>query len=227
MGTCAVMGQAAGTAAALCAAKGKTPRALGQEDLRELQLALIRDDCYLPGVALDDPADLARRATLSASSQASPDLGPENLVSDSARPVGDRRNAWEADASQTGPTWVQLEWPEPVEIGEVRLVFDTCLSRVVTLTHEAGFNERIVQGVPEECVADYLVGGLHLGAPAWGAWEGQQWEILAQARGNHQRHRVHRLKPVRTSKLRVMIRKTRGDRPARLYQVRVFGPELR
>jgi len=222
MGTCAVMGQAAGTAAAMCASQGKTPCALGHEDIRELQVALIRDDCYLPGVAVDDPDDLARRAKVTASSQASPDLGPENLANDVARPVGEAQNAWEADATQQGPTWVQFDWPEPVEIGEVRLTFDTCLSRVVTLTHDAGFNRGAVQGVPEECVSDYVVAAIRSGAPSWGAWDGEQWEILARTRDNHHRHRVHTVRPLRTTKLRVRIRKTRGGKPARMYQVRIF-----
>jgi hypothetical protein len=223
MATCAVMGQAVGTAAALCARKDCTPRDLAGSHLAELQLALIRDDCYLPGISLADPDDLAPKATIAASSQASPDLAPENLVNGVDRPVGDAQNAWEAAKDEERHAWVSFEWPEPVEIAEVRLTFDTCLSKVVTLTYDAGFNERIVQGVPDECAATYVVGGIRSGSPAWGARDGEMWEILAQARDNHQRHRVHAFKPIRTHKLRVLIRKMHGDMPARMYGVKVYG----
>lgn len=223
MGTCAVMGQAAGTAAALCAKKGCLPRELGERHIGELQLALVRDDCYLPGISITDPDDLAPKGTITASSQAAPELGPENLVNGIDRPLGEVQNAWEAAKDQEGHAWVNLEWPGPVDIGEVRLTFDTCLSKVVTLTHDPGFNERVVQGVPEECVATYVISGIRHGSPAWGARDGEVWEILSQSVDNYQRHRVHRFKPIRTHKLRISIRRTRGDRPARMYGLRVYG----
>jgi hypothetical protein len=221
MATCAVMGQAAGTAAALCVQHGCLPRELTASRLQELQLALVRDDCYLPDIAVADPDDLARHATITASSQASPDLGPENLVNGIDRPLGDAPNAWHAAADQEGPAWVCFEWPEPVEIAEIRLTFDTCLAKVVTLTHEPGFNERTVQGAPEECVANYTLSAVREGSPAWGGPDGEHWEHLAQARDNHQRHRVHQIRPITTRKLRITFRRTRGV-PARLYGVRVL-----
>ncbi|MEV6103864.1 FAD-dependent oxidoreductase [Streptomyces sp. NPDC051940] len=65
MATCATLGQAAGTAAALCAASGVTPRELPYAELRR---TLLREDASLIGLAFDDPAELARTATASASS---------------------------------------------------------------------------------------------------------------------------------------------------------------
>ena len=49
MGTCAVLGQAAGTAAALAARRGMTPDAYGKTFMDELQQVLLHDDCRLPG----------------------------------------------------------------------------------------------------------------------------------------------------------------------------------
>ena len=62
MATCAVMGQAAGTAAALCAAHDITPRQLYEDKSRlaELQQTLLRDDQTIKGLRNEDPADLAR-----------------------------------------------------------------------------------------------------------------------------------------------------------------------
>jgi hypothetical protein len=68
MATCAIMGEAAGTAAALCAGKGVTPRAVYRDHMEELQQTLLRQDAALIGIANRDPLDLARRAEASASS---------------------------------------------------------------------------------------------------------------------------------------------------------------
>ncbi|TMV46435.1 FAD-dependent oxidoreductase [Paenibacillus mesophilus] len=68
MATCAIMGEAAGTAAALCAGKGVTPRDVYMHHLEELQQTLLRQDASLIGLANNDPLDRARNTTVSASS---------------------------------------------------------------------------------------------------------------------------------------------------------------
>lgn len=67
MATCAAMGEAAGTAASLCLAHDATPRELYQQHRAELRQALLRADASIIGVANEDPLDLARTATVSAS----------------------------------------------------------------------------------------------------------------------------------------------------------------
>ena len=69
MGTCAIMGQAVGAGAALCRKKGVSPRELGQTHIKELQQQLLKDDCHIPGVRNEDVEDIARRATVRASSE--------------------------------------------------------------------------------------------------------------------------------------------------------------
>ena len=77
MATCAVVGQAAGTAAALALAKGVTPRGLAREHVPDLQQVMLRADAALLGVANTDQDDLARRATVTASSTLDRlDIGP-------------------------------------------------------------------------------------------------------------------------------------------------------
>ncbi|AZS16995.1 FAD-dependent oxidoreductase [Paenibacillus lutimineralis] len=68
MGTCAVIGEAAGTGAALCADKGIFPRELYQTHMRELQQTLLRQGASIIGFRNEDPDDLARSARLAASS---------------------------------------------------------------------------------------------------------------------------------------------------------------
>jgi len=68
MATCAIMGEAAGTGAALCVQKGVTPRELHARHMRELQQVLLRRDASVLGLRNEDPDDLARAAAAIASS---------------------------------------------------------------------------------------------------------------------------------------------------------------
>lgn len=68
MATCAAMGEAAGTAAALCLEKETSPRKLGLDHIGALQRQLLKQDAPVVGLRNEDPADLARSARVSASS---------------------------------------------------------------------------------------------------------------------------------------------------------------
>ena len=67
--TCAVMGQAVGTAAAGCIHHGVEPREYGKSHIGELRRALHRDDQFVPGYASRDPSNLALGASASATSE--------------------------------------------------------------------------------------------------------------------------------------------------------------
>ncbi|GKV71929.1 FAD-dependent oxidoreductase [Pseudarthrobacter sp. NCCP-2145] len=67
MGTTAVMGQAAGTAAAI-AKDGQGIQSVLTTNMGELQQALLRDGCFLPHVRNTDPADLALASSVTSSS---------------------------------------------------------------------------------------------------------------------------------------------------------------
>ncbi|MGG6309290.1 FAD-dependent oxidoreductase [Paenibacillus macerans] len=68
MATCATIGEAAGTAAALCAELNVAPRELSREHTPLLLQTLLRQDASVLGLANEDAADLARGAKISASS---------------------------------------------------------------------------------------------------------------------------------------------------------------
>jgi len=81
MCTCAHGGQAVAVAAALCRRDGRLPRDLSSQDAApRLQQALLKTGQHIVGVPLRDGDDLARQATLRASSElqlsALPDDGP-------------------------------------------------------------------------------------------------------------------------------------------------------
>jgi hypothetical protein len=69
MSTTALMGQAAGLAAAAAQRQGTNVSQLPAETVRQVQQSLLRDGCFLPNVRNEDPADLARQAAVTASSE--------------------------------------------------------------------------------------------------------------------------------------------------------------
>lgn len=68
MATCAVMGEAAGTGAAVALRHKTTPRGVYQNYLQELQQTLLKQDASVIGIHNMDPDDLARNAVVRASS---------------------------------------------------------------------------------------------------------------------------------------------------------------
>lgn len=69
MGTCAVGGQAAGTAAAMAVQKNCNPKEFGEKYVEDLRQELLKDDCYIIDCYNNDPNDIARKAKVYASSQ--------------------------------------------------------------------------------------------------------------------------------------------------------------
>lgn len=70
MATCALMGQAVGTAAALCLEKNLLPRELGQKAIGELQDRLIKQDVFIVGKKKEEPDDLVPKSNIRGSSVA-------------------------------------------------------------------------------------------------------------------------------------------------------------
>lgn len=69
MATCAVIGEAAGTGAALAVQHGVTPRDVYRRHLAQLQQTMLRQDASIIGLRSTDEQDLARRASVTASSE--------------------------------------------------------------------------------------------------------------------------------------------------------------
>lgn len=107
MATTALMGQAAGTAAALALQKGIEVADVPDVCIKEVQQRLLRDGCFLPNVRNEDPADLARGAKAVASStELVYGVGPESRdrtggfrkaaegFMEAAEPLEHRRGQW-------------------------------------------------------------------------------------------------------------------------------------
>ncbi len=217
MATCAVMGQAVGTAAALYAPAA--PRSLTEHfsgiTLVALQQRLLRDDAFLPGVRAADPANLASRAHASSSS-ASANAAATLVLDGATREYLPTLGAW-ADGqthrweSAALPAWLELSWDTPQEIAEVHLTFDSGFQRELTLSASDATTRKIIRGPQPELVRDYDV--LLDGATA------------LRVTGNYLRKRVHRLdRPLVASRLRIAVHATNGIDHARIFEVRAYGP---
>jgi hypothetical protein len=203
MATCAVTGQAVGTAAALCLEKGIAPRQLYRDKplLSQYQQALLRDDQTIRGVVNRDPADLARQARVGA---------PAAKVIDGH--VRGDTHQWVA--KMEGEPSIELSWPAPQRISEVQITFDTAFGRMLTLSAQASVNREMIRGPQPETVRDYTVAVRKPG----GIW----MEVAAVA-GNFLRLRRHRFAPVEAEALRVTVKATNGDDTARIFEIRCYA----
>ncbi len=120
MGTCAVGGQAAGTAAAMAVRYGCMPREIGNH-IEELQQQLLKDDCFIPGFVNQDEKDLARKAVIVAS-ESREGFSAEAVAKGYTRRWDGKENCWESEALRCGKTAelsLTLESCAPVR--EIRL----------------------------------------------------------------------------------------------------------
>lgn len=119
MGTCGILGQAAGTAAAMAVREGMLPRDLLQSRIRELQRELMEDDCYLPHFRRE-PGRLARESLLEA------DYGDASVLLDGIdrRVEGLDHGYWGRINSA-----LTYRFTKPTHLTGFRLVLDSDLDR--------------------------------------------------------------------------------------------------
>lgn len=153
MGTCAVGGQAVGTAAAMAIKYGCTPRDIG-EHMQELQQTLIKEDCYIPGYGNADPLDLARQAEITAGSYL-PGSGPELVKNGMTRRINEEENCWESNGLGKNGETLTLLLQSPAAVRHIQLTFDPDLSREIMPSIAPSVKNLQVKGVPPTLVKDY------------------------------------------------------------------------
>jgi len=119
MATCALLGQAVGTAASIAVKNNLTPRGVYNEKIEELKQTLMDDDCYLPFNKRKIP-ELSANAQLSAS-----DGDPSCLRNGFDRPVEGNSNMWIGKKN----SYVEYSFDGLKNVSKVRLVFDSDLNR--------------------------------------------------------------------------------------------------
>lgn len=211
MGTCAVGGQAVGTAAAMAVGKGVSPKVFA-DDMDALQQQLLKDDCFIPGFANHDPADKARKAFATASSEL-PGREASNVLNGISRKTGETENCWESSPLTEGPQSLILTLPSVEKVSELRLTFDPNLSREIMPSITATVRNRQCSGMPDELVRDYDICLTKDGVPVF----------CKQVRGNYQRLNVIELpEETEADSVVVTVHATHGHPSARIFEVRLY-----
>jgi FAD dependent oxidoreductase len=200
MGTCSLLGQAAGTAAAMCVQRGCEPRDLLDGHMGQLQQRLMDDDQWLPG--------LVRGVTpLTRSAQLAGGEGVEKLRDGHDRPAEADGHAWEGKAGDA----ITLSWSEAVAVGGLRIVFDSDLNQHKRMPCSIPLKGNRC-GVPASMVRRYRVEAQN----ADGSWR-------TVCREEQQYQRLVRLPlAVKTNAIRVVPEETWGDPTMRIFSLDVL-----
>jgi hypothetical protein len=221
MATCAVIGQAVGTAAAQCVETGTQPRELAKDtqQLSRLQETLLRDDQSIKGRRNQDPRDLARQSKVTASAEIAP--AKAALVIDGfVRDIPDKKgnpaevHHWAAPVGAGNSAWIQLLWPSLQRIRQIQITFDTGFQRQLTLTSQDSQNAGILRAPQPETVKDYAV--------TYQTKDGQSHTLLT-VKDNFQRLNRHQFDPVELQSLRIEVQSTNGLDQARIFEVRCYA----
>ena len=120
MGTCALIGQAMGTAAAVALSRSISPREMAELHYTEVQKELMDDGVFLPHIKRA-VSDTVKAATLNIS-----DSDREILLNGIERP---RNEEGENSITQKIGESLVMSWEEPRYLGELRLQLDPDFSR--------------------------------------------------------------------------------------------------
>ena len=214
MATCAVMGQAAGAAAAFCLKKEMLPQKIVKNStaLAQFQQMLLKDDQALIGFKNNDPADLARLATVTASSET--ETGPAVSVIDGVnRNIGDSfSHQWQTIITEPAP-WIELNWEKPRTLRTIQLTFDSGLNRKLFMTGEECWYQEQILGAQPEIVADYEIQAEVNG----------EMQTIVNVADNFLRFVRHQVAPIETSKIRILLHRSQGDKLGRLFEIRCYA----
>lgn len=226
MATCSAIGEAVGVAAATALKCGLRPSEIADSPavVREIQQLLLREDNYLIGRLNEDPADQARHAMVSASSEKT-DARAQNILSGQTRSVHGKSGAplaranpglhrWMSDSEHGLPASIELSWPSAVKASLLQITFDTGLHRELIFSMANGANRRIIWGPQPETVKDYTIQAKNGGGT---------WKTIETIKDNYQRRRRHTLPELSSaSALRVIVTATHGAPEARICEIRLY-----
>jgi hypothetical protein len=131
------MGQAAGTAAAMAAARDIEPAGM-VEHAEELQQALLQDDCYITHVP-QRFSEATMQATLTASQG-----DPAPLRDGTNRPVHEDTHAWTASVGD----WVAMDFGATTQVAQATLIVDTEMESSIQMTRALHNDSHVLRSTP-------------------------------------------------------------------------------
>ena len=155
MGTCAVVGQAAGTAAGIAVTRKLSSAREVNEHMDELQQTLLKEGCFLPGIKNEDVSDLAKKATVFATSFRE-NAPPQNVINGEVRNRHGICNAYISNGIRAQGERLTLQWEQPIEANCILLRFDSNFRYELTITLSDAIR-RNQRRFPFEIIKDYDV----------------------------------------------------------------------
>lgn len=210
MATCALLGQAAGTAAAIAAARQQLPADVYEKHLRQLQTMLMEDDCYLPSV-VRPVNELTAAADMSVSG-----ADASVLRNGIDRPVGDEDNGIYLNIGEA----LEIRFDCLRSISGLRLVFDSDLNRETLPENQIGIHHFMPTNRrwddPASCVPKTLVRDFEIQVLT-----DEGWQRVKELTENYQRLcRVHL--DVTAQALRIIPKSTWGAEKVHLFAVDLY-----
>tara|TARA_R110002124_G_scaffold223719_1_gene389014 strand:- start:561 stop:1208 length:648 start_codon:yes stop_codon:yes gene_type:complete len=213
MATCALMGQAIGTAASYAITNHLAPTQVGNQakHTQSLQQLLLRQDQGILGVVNEDQKDLARKAKVTASTETAD--GPATAIIDGInRVVQDgKTHQWQAKIEENTP-WIALKWDTAVKLNTIQLTFDTGLNRYLRISPQDWVYNKQIRGAQPETIADYTIELLKNGTVVHSI----------PVKNNYLRLVKHDFKEQNIDTVRIKVQKTNGDPLARIFEVRCY-----
>lgn len=211
MGTCAVVGQAIGTAAALAIEKAILPREV-LTHIQELQQRLLEQDIYIPGISHQADQDVARTAKITSSSYQA-GFEPQNVINGWDRKIQKDENCWLSKDLKNSEEWLMLDFPQPINAKEVLIKFDSNLSKQIMPSMFDNGLENQELGIPKELVKDYDID----------FYNKHQLVHHLSAKDNYLRLRRHKLEEhVTCDQIKVSVKATYGVPAAKIFEIRVY-----
>ncbi len=208
MGTCAIGGQAVGTAAAMCVKQNIAIRNL---DITELQQTLLYDDCYIPNVYNFDSNDFAKSAEITASTQQK-NYESQNVISGLSRSINGKTNQWRSNGISKDGEWINLKFADEKAVKTIQLIFDSNFDIEKKITLSSRRQNQQVEGVPCELVEDYDIE----------LYKHGNLIKKKELQGNYQRLcRVH-FDNIVCDEIRITVHKTNGTSDVRIFEIRVY-----
>ncbi len=210
MATGGILGQAAGTAVSIALRENMMPKDVVKH-IHELQQTLIRDDCYLPHIPVEDKEDLISNGDweITASSQQ-----VLKLNGDFSRRVKDTQYGWISEKISPEGEWIQLNSQTPCTASQILLRFDPNFSKTNFVTQSKRVQARQDKDMPLELVKSYEL-TLSL--------QGNVVKTLT-VEDNFQRVMCHALEhSLSFDCVKVTVKENYGDDFARIFDLRAYA----
>lgn len=203
--TITTLGQAVGVAAYLCKKYDVKPRGIYDAHIKEMQQLLLKDDQTIFGVLNEDADDLARTATVAATSENAADGAfAANVVNGKLRSTPHECNMWKSDANSNLPQSITLTLKEATMVSQVHIaaVIDLEFPRGATRPHP--HFDYTAKHIKIEC------------------FDGSEWKNVFEIKDNYKRKIVAKFDSVFCEQVRVTVFSTSGANVAEIDEIRIY-----